>query len=157
MGTSPPSLPIQLRRTNADDPGFRALVVELDRDLAIRDGEDHAFYAQFNTIAPLQHVVVVSDGDMPVGCGAFKAFGNGAVEIKRMFTAPTHRKQGVGAAVLGELERWAKELGHACCVLETGVKQPEAIALYTGRGYTVIPNYGQYAGMENSVCFQKRL
>lgn len=146
-----------LRRTHAGDPAFRALVAALDRDLAIRDGDEHAFYAQFNTVDALRHVVVASDGDTPMGCGAFKPFGTGTVEIKRMFTAPTHRQRGVAVAVLRELERWAQELGYSRCVLETGVKQPEAIALYTGQGYMAIPNYGQYAGVENSLCFEKRL
>ncbi len=58
--------------------------------------------------------------------------------------------------MLGELERWAQQLGYQRCVLETGKKQPEAIALYTRRGYHLIPNYGQYVGVESSVCFEKR-
>lgn len=86
-----------------------------------------------------------------------KAFDLDAVEIKRMFTAPANRQRGIGSLVLQELERWASELGYSLCVLETGEKQPEAIALYTRSGYRVIPNYGQYIGMESSVCFEKRI
>jgi putative acetyltransferase len=59
--------------------------------------------------------------------------------------------------VLAELERWAHELGYAGCVLETGKKQPEAIALYQRSGYALTPNYGQYIGVDNSVCMQKAL
>ena len=151
--------PIQYRsiRTDSGDPAFRSLVAELDKNLAIRDGNEHAFFAQFNKLDSIRHVVVVMDGTLPVGCGAMKAFEADAVEIKRMYTAPTHRQQGIGSLVLNELERWASELGHARCVLETGQKQPEAIALYRKRGYDVIPNYGQYIGVESSVCFEKRL
>ncbi len=144
-------------RTDASDPAFRALVVALDKDLAIRDGKDHAFFAQYNGLDDIKHVVVVVDGEVPVGCGAFKAFGEGVVEVKRMYVPPAHRQRGIASLVLRELERWANELGQQRCVLETGEKQPEAIALYTKRGYRVIPNYGQYVGVLSSVCFEKEV
>jgi putative acetyltransferase len=144
-------------RTDASDPGFRELVKELDKDLAIRDGNEHAFFAQFNKLHDIKHVVVVLDGMTTVGCGAFKPFEGDAVEIKRMFVPPAHRQKGIASVVLQELERWARELGYTRCVLETGKKQTEAIALYGKRGYNVIPNYGQYIGVESSVCFEKRV
>lgn len=154
---APPHTAYRVVRTDAGDPAFRALVVELDKDLAIRDGSEHAFFDQFNKLDSNRHAVVLMDGVTPVGCGAFKPFEGEAVEIKRMFTATTHRQRGVGSIVLRELEQWAKELGYARCVLETGIKQPEAIALYTKRGYRSIPNYGQYIGVESSVCFAKEI
>jgi ribosomal protein S18 acetylase RimI-like enzyme len=58
---------------------------------------------------------------------------------------------------LGELEPWATELAYENCLLETGKRQPEAIGLYKKNGYKLIPNYGQYAEMGNSVCFEKSL
>jgi GNAT superfamily N-acetyltransferase len=70
---------------------------------------------------------------------------------------PAHRGKRIGAVVLIELENWARELGFAACILETGQKQPEAIRLYQKSGYTKIPNYGQYEGVENSVCMRKAL
>jgi putative acetyltransferase len=148
---------LQLIRTTSENPDFRTLVVLLDQDLAERDGAEHGFYAQFNKIANLQHVVVAYQAGEPVGCGAFKPFGAEEVEIKRMFVRPAHRGQGIAQAVLVELEQWAAELGHAACVLETGQKQPEAIALYERSGYARIPNYGQYVGVENSVCLRKAI
>ncbi|MBJ6144002.1 GNAT family N-acetyltransferase [Hymenobacter sp. BT559] len=148
---------LQLIRTTSENPDFRTLVQLLDQDLAKRDGAEHSYYAQFNTIASLQHVVVVYQTDEPVGCGAFKPFEANAVEVKRMFVQPAHRGQGVAQAVLTELERWAGELGYTSCVLETGKRQPEAIRLYERSGYAHIPNYGQYVGVENSVCLQKHL
>lgn len=72
-----------------------------------------------------------------------------------MFVKPECRGQGIAQAVLAELESWAGELGFKECVLETGKKQPEAIRLYQKSGYELIPNYGQYAGIENSVCMKK--
>jgi len=74
-----------------------------------------------------------------------------------MYTLPDSRGKGVASLILAELERWAAELSYGKCVLETGKRQPEAIGLYKKRGYQLIPNYGQYTGVENSVCFEKVL
>jgi putative acetyltransferase len=148
---------LRLVRTTSENIDFQQLVQLLDRDLAQRDGAEHAFYAQFNKIDLLKHAVVAYAGDEPVGCGAFKEFEAASVEIKRMFVRPMHRQRGIAQAVLAELETWAGELGYATCVLETGKKQPEAIALYQRSGYAFTPNYGQYIGVANSVCLRKLL
>lgn len=148
---------LTLLRANSSHPDFIALVRQLDADLALRDGNEHAFYAQFNTIATIKHVVVGYLNESAVACGAIKEFDKGAMEVKRMFVIPEVRNRGLAAQVLSELETWASSLGYARCVLETGRKQPEAIALYTKCGYVQIPNYGQYAGVANSVCFEKKL
>lgn len=146
---------LHLLRTDSDHPDFRALVRLLDQDLQVRDGAEHSFYAQFNKVDAIRHVVVAYLDAAPVGCGAFKPFEAAAVEIKRMYVQPAHRGRGVAGAVLAELEGWARELGYTGCVLETGLKQPEAIRLYQKSGYQRIPNYGQYIGIDNSVCMQK--
>ena len=146
---------ITIRRTDSENKEFISLVSRLDTELAGRDGADHAFYAQFNKINMLRQVVVARMGKLPVGCGAIKAFDSSAMEVKRMYVMPGFRGQGVASLILTELEKWAAELGFQKCVLETGLRQPEAIALYTKSGYNPIPNYGQYAGMENSRCFEK--
>lgn len=144
-------------RTDSSDRDFRALVALLDQELHIRDGDEHSFYAAFNKIDSLAHVVVVYRDAVPVGCGAVKKYSEGIGEIKRMFVPLRYRGQGIAGAVLTELERWGGELGFSECILETGKKQPEAIRLYTKCGYTVIPNYGQYQGVDNSVCMRKRI
>ena len=145
---------LRLVRTTSENPDFRTIVQLLDRELAARDGAEAGFYAQYNKIDLIRHVVVAYQADEPVGCGAFKEFDAGTVEIKRTFVQPARRQQGVAQAVL---ERWAAELGYASCMLETGKRQPEAIALYQRCGYALIANYGQYVGVENSVCMQKPL
>ena len=144
-------------RTTSDSIHFQELVKELDSDLAIRDGADHLFYAQFNKIATIKYVVVVYNQKIPVGCGAVKEYDSVKMEVKRMFVPIHKRGQGIASIILNELEKWAFELGYAKCILETGYKQPEAIRLYQKNNYVVIPNYGQYAGVENSVCFEKLL
>ena len=148
---------IDFTRTTSDNGNYTSLVRLLDADLAERDGADHAFYAPMNKTGQLRHVVVAYEGALAAGCGAMREFETGTMEIKRMFTLPGKRGKGIAGGVLQELERWAAELGYAACVLETGKRQPEAISLYLGKGYLHTDNYGQYAGMENNVCFRKQL
>jgi GNAT superfamily N-acetyltransferase len=148
---------IHLLRTDATHPDFIALVSALDKDLAVRDGDDHAFYAQYNGITFIKHVVVAFAGDKAVGCGAIKHYEEGVAEVKRMYVPLELRGAGIASQVLAALERWARELDYKRCILETGLQQPEAIALYKKNGYAQIPNYGQYAGVDNSVCFEKVL
>ncbi len=144
-------------RTDSNHPDFVTLVRELDKDLAIRDGEEHGFFAQFNKIATIRHVVLIYQGETAIGCGAIKEYAPGVMEVKRMFVVPEKRGHGLASVVLKELESWAKELGYAKCILETGKKQPEAIRLYTKNNYAVIDNYGQYQGVLSSVCFEKNI
>jgi GNAT superfamily N-acetyltransferase len=148
---------MRLQRTDSNNRDFIELVRGLDAELAERDGSEHSFYAQYNKVNLIRHVVIAYEGELAVSCGAIKEFEPGVMEVKRMYTLPEHRGKGIAAQVLGELERWATELGCEKCVLETGKRQPEAIALYTKSGYQVTPNYGQYAGVENSVCFKKEI
>lgn len=147
----------KLIRTTSDNPDFVSLVRLLDADLAKRDGQEHSFYAQYNTIASLNYVVVAYENEKAVGCGAIKEQATDAMEVKRMYVLPEIRNSGIATQVLTELENWAHELGYQKCVLETGKRQPEAIALYQKNGYKIIPNYGHYIGIENSVCFEKLL
>ncbi|MGB2751178.1 MAG: GNAT family N-acetyltransferase [Pyrinomonadaceae bacterium] len=148
---------LELIRTNADSAEFRELVVMLDAELKMRDGEDHYFFAQFNKLAGILGVVIAYEGETAVGCGGFKQMSANEAEVKRMFVRGEYRGQRIAARVLSELEAWAGELGYGACVLETGFKQPEAIALYQREGYEIIPNYGQYADVTNSVCMRKAL
>ncbi len=144
-------------RTDSTNPDFRQLVILLDQDLRIRDGEEHDFYAAFNKIDSLAHVVLAYRSQVPVGCGAIKKYSEQVVEIKRMFVLPEYRGQGIAGIVLSELETWAGELQFSESILETGKKQPEAIRLYQKSGYSIIPNFGQYQGVDNSVCMKKAL
>jgi putative acetyltransferase len=102
-------------------------------------------------------VVIAYDGNVPVGCGAIKEYATGTMEVKRMYVLPEQRGKGIASLVLKELEEWTKGLGYTRCILETGYKQPEAIQLYKKNAYIVILNYGQYAGVESSICFERAL
>ena len=148
---------LKIIRTDSNNTDFQSLVRLLDADLAIRDGDMHGYYAQYNKIDAIKNAVVAYDGETAVGCGAFKPFDDDSVEIKRMYVRPENRGVGIAVEVLKELEYWAAELDFKAAVLETGKKQPEAIRLYEKSGYELIPNYGQYIGLENSVCMKKSL
>jgi putative acetyltransferase len=144
-------------RTNSENKYFQELVKLLDKDLSIRDGADHSFYSQFNKIDKIKYAIVAFDNELPVGCGAVKELSKDSMEVKRMYVLPERRGEGIATTILKELEFWTAELNYQKCLLETGKKQPEAIELYKKNGYRIIPNYGQYTGVENSVCFEKIL
>ncbi len=148
---------IQLIRTKSDNQDFIDLVYLLDEYLAEKDGKEHSFYAQFNTIDALRQVVVAYLDKEPVACGALKEIDKDRMEIKRMFTKKAQRGKGIASQVLEELEKWAQELNYPTCVLETGKRQLEAVQFYLKNEYQVTPNYGQYMGIKNSICFQKNL
>lgn len=148
---------ISVKRTNSKDSDFIALVKELDEYLKVIDGDEHAFYNQFNNIDVLNHTVVVSFNQEPISCGAFKAFDENSVEIKRMYTKPTFRGKGYAAQVLKALESWAKELNYNSCILETGKRQIEAVEFYKKNNYIMTQNFGQYKNVANSICFIKHI
>jgi GNAT superfamily N-acetyltransferase len=148
---------IAVKRVSPDDPDFTALVKLLDQNLAISDGEDHAFYDKFNKLASIKHTLIGYEDTIPVCCGAIKLFEADAFEIKRMFTLDTARVNAYAVVILNHLETWAQELGATRCVLETGINQRAAITLYKKCGYQRTPNYGQYQGIAQSFCFEKIL
>lgn len=148
---------LKVERTDSSNEHFRKLVVLLDKELGAAYSEEYDFYHQYNKIDKINNVIVVYQNGKPVGCGAIKKYDSSTMEVKRMFTRPDSRCKGIAKKVLDELEQWTKELSFENCILETGIKQYAAIALYKKKGYAKIPNYGQYKGISNSICFLKKL
>ena len=149
---------LELKRTDSSDRNFHFLIDKLNKYLLQQYGGLQDFYSQFNKIDNIPDVVVAYWNNEPAGCGCFKKFDESCVEVKRMFVADEYRGKGIGTAVLNELEKWATELGNNSIVLEMGNRQPEAAVLYKKQGFKVIPNYGQYIGMEEtSICMKKEL
>ncbi len=149
--------PIKIIRTDSSNRDFTQLTSQLDLDLLERNQDEQKRYDQHNIIEQNNTVLVIYDQEKPIACGCFKHFDNQSVEIKRMFVSQTYRGKGISKIVLKELENWALELGYSKTVLETGKKQLEAIGLYKKSVYKKIENYGQYANLPNSVCFEKNL
>jgi len=148
---------IHYLRTNSENEQFQKLVMDLDADLSIRDGADHSFYDQFNKIDKIKYAIVAFENESPVGCGAIKEYSQDSMEVKRMYVLTNRRGQGIATTILRELEQWTIDLNFKKCLLETGKRQPEAIKLYKKNGYQIIPNFGQYKNVGNSVCFEKIL
>jgi GNAT superfamily N-acetyltransferase len=148
---------IKIIRANSENIDFVYLVKQLDEYLTIIDGDEHDFYNLYNNIDVLKHTIIAYLNNKPVGCGAFKKFDKNCVEIKRMFTSPEARSMGIASKILKELEVWAKEIGYNSTILETGKRQIEAVNFYKKNHYQVIPNFGQYKNMDNSLCFKKCL
>jgi GNAT superfamily N-acetyltransferase len=146
-----------IKRTNSDDADFQRIVKLLDIYLDEMDKEAHCACEPFNRIETIKHVVVAYSESEAVGCGAIREYSSGTMEIKRMFVIDSKRGKGIASMILDDLENWAKELNYNKCVLETGEKLPEAIRLYQKKGYSRIPNYGQYACLGSSVCFAKNI
>ncbi|MFI9584304.1 GNAT family N-acetyltransferase [Streptomyces sp. NPDC052236] len=146
---------LTITAASSDDPRILRLVRDLDADLAARypdepcDGGAH--------IDPAIRFLLAETGARPVGCCAIQPFPDGAAELKRMYVSPQARGCGIAARLLAEAERTAAALGHHEIRLETGVHQPEAIALYTRAGYTLIPNYPPYQHEALSRCYAKPL
>jgi len=146
-----------LKRTTTSDKDFQLLVEQLDHELWKELREDQATYEQFNKVPDIKTAVVVYDEDQPVAIGCFKEFSGNTVEVKRMFVQKAYRGKGLSKMVLSELEHWAAEQGYQFAVLETSVHFETAKNLYASNGYSIIPNYGQYAELAESVCMKKAL
>lgn len=145
---------LNLVRTNSDNKDFQKLTGLFDEFLIDIDGDEKDFFAQFNQIY-IKNVVVFYENEIPLGCGAFKKLDSQTAELKRMFVLPEGRGKGIATKILTELEIWAKALNCTSCQLETSQKLENAITLYRKFGYKDIPNYGQYIGVETSMCMKK--
>jgi putative acetyltransferase len=136
------------------------LIRSLNAELSGRYPEEGAthFRLQADEVAEGRGAFLVAYlGATPVGCGAVRAIGEAVGEIKRMYVSPAVRGRGVGLAVLDALEAEARRLGMRRLVLETGVRQHEALALYRRFGYSSIPAFGEYLDSPLSVCLGRDL
>ncbi len=145
---------MEIIRTNSDHPDFKRLTALFDDYLVDIDGEEKDFFAFYNN-KYLDTVLVVYDQGQAVGCGGFKEYDAETAEIKRMFVLPEQRGKGIARFILTAIEEWAAEKSYRNYILETSPKLESAIALYKKAGYQTIPNFGQYVGVENSLCMKK--
>lgn len=156
---------MELRATSFDHPDAVKLTEEVQQEYVDRYGSpDEGPIDTAEFAAPRGFFLVGYDEGVPVACGGWRAheqppagLRHGDAEVKRMFVVKSARGRGFARAVLAELERTAAAAGHRRMVLETGRKQPEAIALYRSAGYTDVPGFGYYAGDELSVYLAKDL
>jgi GNAT superfamily N-acetyltransferase len=156
---------VDLRVTPYDDPDAVKLTDEVQQEYVVRYGDQDASPVDPAQFALPHGLFLVGYADgVPVACGGWRAHDEprygllpGDAEIKRMYVVKSARGKGFARAVLAELERTAAEAGRRRMVLETGLKQPEAIALYRSSGYAEITKFGHYREDELSVSLGKEL
>jgi GNAT superfamily N-acetyltransferase len=148
---------VRIEVTAYDHPDAVALIAEVQQEYVVRYGEQDLTPVDPAQFAPPQGLFLVAYVDgVPAACGGWRARET-AVELKRMYVTPASRGRGLARAVLAELERTALEAGYPQVVLETGQRQPEAIALYESAGYTPVPRFGYYADAPEAVHLGKTL
>jgi GNAT superfamily N-acetyltransferase len=143
--------------TDSKNTDFIKLIKMLDDDLTERYGALQKQYEKHNKVDNINDVVTIYKDKVPVACGGFKKYDIGSVELKRIFVKKEHRQQGLAKLIVSKLEELARSKAYKFALLETGIKQHEAINLYKNNGYKLIQNYEPYVGNTNSVCMRKVL
>jgi GNAT superfamily N-acetyltransferase len=158
MSTSGERGPVRLRAVGYADPVAQHLVERVQQEYVVRyGGRDAAVVDPAEFSPPLGLFLVAEVDGRPAGCGGWRSCGDGVAEVKRMYVEPAFRRRGIAALVLTELERTAAAAGHRQLVLNSGARQPEALALYDRVGYTPVPGYGVYADAPDAVFLGKAL
>ncbi|MEU8571368.1 GNAT family N-acetyltransferase [Streptomyces pathocidini] len=158
---------MQIRATPFDHPDAVQLNDAVQLEYQRRyDGEGDITPLDASMFTPPNglYLIAYDEGNRPVATGGWRAheeaelgYSEGDAEIKRMYVIPEARGLGLARRILAELEAGAREAGRARMVLETGTRQPEAIALYTSSGYTPCERFGHFREYEDSRCFAKPL
>ncbi len=148
---------MELINTDGADKRFVDLCRELDDCLneAVGGKKQRSQYNQYNKLDAIHDVVLLIDNGRAVGCGSYKRYDGKTAEIKRVFVKNEYRGKGLSKLIMSSLEQKAVKSGFSRLILETGKVLKAAIGLYTGIGYEIIENYGQYAGITESVCMEK--
>lgn len=147
-----------LIRTDSEHADFVKLRKALDLELWEMYPVIMNDYVEHNLLPEQTAAVVFYLEAVPVACGAFKEVEKmEAIEIKRMYVAPSARGQKLGEIILTGLEEWGKELGYGLAILETGLINFAAHKLYERNGYQRIENYEPFVGMDESWCYAKKL
>lgn len=145
--------------TDGEDPDFAMLCDRLDRSLdeLVGGNFQRSQYEQYNHRDSIQDVIVVHRRGEPVACGGFKMYDEEHAELKRIFTDTSCRRRGLGMEIVRRLEASAKMKGYKWCILETGKPLEAACHIYTKLGYKVMPNYGPYVDMPDSICMKRKI
>jgi len=145
---------ISVLRESPNSPDALELMAELDKELLARYPA-----ASIHGMEPAEAdaFVIARLNGGAVGCAGLRAISEEAVEIKRMFVKAEYRGKGIAREILKELETSAIELGYKRIQLETGDRQPEAMALYESANYNPIPRFGEYGNDPHSRCYEKIL
>lgn len=150
---------VEFKDTDGEDTDFAMLCNRLDNsiDEIVGDKLDRSQYVQYNQRDSIHDVIIAYLKGEPIASGAFKMYDEDHAELKRIYVEASHRKLGLGAELVRRLEAKAKIKGYKWCILETGKPLEAACHMYKKAGYKVIPNYGQYADMPDSICMERKI
>lgn len=148
---------MNFKRTTGQDKDFIENCRLLDMDLDRRVGKEikRDKYKKYNQLDEIQEAIVVYEDNKPVGGGAIRRYDDESIELKRVFVHTEYQGQGIGSKLVSLLIEWAMELGYQRMILETGELLAESCAVYQKLGFEVIPNYGPYVDMPESLCMAK--
>jgi putative acetyltransferase len=146
---------IKLKKVSQDSPEVKSLSDELHKELELIYGNGMIEDFLDENKQMLIFFVAYDESEIAIACGALKHFDETTAEIKRMYVKPEHRGRGISKLILTRIEDEAKELNYNRLVLETGLKQPEAMSLYQKSGYKPLKCYGRHAIDPDSRCFEK--
>jgi GNAT superfamily N-acetyltransferase len=155
---APRTQDLQFERVAPSHRVASGLIRELDEELARRYPVEsiHGLHPDEMVEFPGVFLLARCEGEV-VACGAVRPLDAGLAELKRMYVVPSARRRGFARRLLEELERVARDLDVRLLRLETGVHQPESVALYEAAGYRQIAPYGEYIGNTYSLCYEKQL
>ncbi len=150
---------IEFKRTNGKNKDFIENCKLLDMDLDRRVGKKikREKYEKYNQLDEIQEAIVVYNDNKAVGGGAIRRYNNEDIELKRVFVHTKYQGQGIGTKLVSLLIEWAAELGYKRIILETGELLEESCYVYKKLGFKVIPNYGPYVDMPESLCMARDL
>jgi GNAT superfamily N-acetyltransferase len=151
---------LAVQRFDILSPAARTLIEALNAELSSRYPEEGACHFRLDADEVSDGrgaFLIASRSGKPIGCGAVRRIEQRTGELKRMYVSPEERGRGIGRAILAALEAEARALGISRLVLETGVRQSEALALYRRAGFSRIAPFGEYVTSPLSVCMAKDL
>jgi GNAT superfamily N-acetyltransferase len=147
---------VDIRVVPYDHTDAVGLIAQVQQEYVVRYGGVDRTPVDPAQFAPPSGLFLVGYlNGVPIACGGWRAHRDGTAELKRMYVAPPGRGRGLARAVLGELERTARQAGHRQIILETGLRQPEAVALYHSEGYRAVPGFGVYRDAQDSIHLGK--
>lgn len=151
---------ITIHRADITAAPASALITALNAELSARYPEPGATHFRLDPeeVAEGQGAFFIATLDgAPIACAALRRIDAHTAEIKRMYVAPTARGRGIGRLLLSALEAEARRMTMNRLVLETGLRQREALSLYERAGFMRIPPFGEYLDSPLSVCMEKPL
>lgn len=150
---------LEYKDTDGNDSDFATLCCKLDSRLDELVGTkfERNQYKQYNHRDNISDVIIVYKCGEPIACGGFKMYDEEHAELKRIFVDSSCQGMGLGSEIVRRLEAKAKIKGYKWCILETSKPLEAACRIYKKAGYKIIPNYGQYVNMQDSICMERKI